>query len=156
MMCHFTWQRGLLLIGVLALLGLGGCKRSAKAPIVLSPEHVALRAQYAESHPDDPFLDTIATQEILKGMTPTQVYLSWGRPVHRIKGADEQKWIYEFTEDPEVQPKKVAHLFFERGLLVRWFVDRSYIFLLDPESGSGGADDFRDLPDLRGSKQPGN
>ena len=137
------------------LLLLAGCQRSARAPITLSPEHLDLRMQYAQLHPEDPFLESIEGQEIRKGMNPTQVYLAWGRPIHRFKAKAEQKWVYEFTEDENVQPRLVAHLTFEKEALVRWRIEHSYVFFVDPETGTVEGDDFGDLRDLGGGKRPG-
>lgn len=145
----------LLLIALAILLFVGGCQRSARAPITLDAEHLDLRGQYAQLHPDDPFLDAIEGQEIRKGMNPTQVYLSWGRPIHRFKAENEQKWIFEFSENEDAQPKLVAHLFFERESLVRWRIDHSYVFFVDPDTDTAGGDDFGDLRDLGTGKQPG-
>lgn len=131
-----------------------GCQRSAKAPVQLDAELSDLRVQYAETYPDDPFLPTIAENRIVEGMGPTQVFLAWGRPVHRFKGDGAQKWIYEFSENAEAQPKTVAHLFFEHGELIRWKIDHGFVFFLDPETQADTPEDFGDLPGLGSPKQP--
>jgi len=143
----------LLLLGALLAIA-GGCRRQLRAPVNVDPAVLEIREQYAAMNPDDPFLDAIAEQKLRKGMSPTQVYLAWGRPVHRFKGEGQQKWIYEFSEDPNTQPKTITHLFFEKEKLVRWKVNRGYVYFLDPESAGDSADDLRDLPGLGSSKQP--
>jgi hypothetical protein len=153
MMGQVFSSRTLLLL--VAVVILGGCQRSAHAPITLDAEHLDLRLQYAQLYPESPHLDAIDKQEIRKGMNPTQVYLAWGPPVHRFKAEGEQKWIYEFSEKVAGQPKLVAHLFFERKELMHWRIDHSYVFFLDTETGTSTGDEFKDLPDLGGSKQPG-
>jgi hypothetical protein len=153
MMGQVFSSRTLLLL--VAVFILGGCQRSARAPIELDADHMDLRLQYAQLYPESPYLDAIDKQEIRKGMNPTQVYLAWGPPVHRFKAEGEQKWIYEFSEKVEGQPKLVAHLFFERKELMHWRIDHSYVFFIAPEASPSSTDEFKDLPDLPRSKRPG-
>ena len=150
---QMTWRRGILALFLITfLMGLSGCRRTLKAPMAVSPEVEPLRAKYATLYPDDPLMDSIHASTLHRGMSPTQVYVAWGRPLHRFKTDAGQKWIYEFSEDPESQPKTIAHLFFEDDELLRWKVDRGYVYFLEPESGGSGADEFRDLPDLGSPK----
>lgn len=145
---------------VLALLfsaliaGLSSCRKSLRAPVRIDPAIEKYRSNHEKDYPEDPFLPAIKRSEIHLGMSPLQVFLAWGRPVQRRKGDHEQMWIYEFSDDPEAQPKTIAHVFFEDELLVRWKMDRGYVYFVEPDAGGVSADDFGDLPDAGSAKQP--
>ena len=138
---------------LIAVLGLGACHQTLRAPVKIDPDIEEVRDKYRTLYPDDPYLVDIARSELRKGMSPTQVYVAWGLPMQSSKSDKGRNWLYEFSSPPETQPKTVAHLFFEKDKLVRWRVVRGYVYFLDPQSKSAAATEIKDLPSLSTSKQ---
>ncbi|MCP4546487.1 MAG: hypothetical protein GY835_08495 [bacterium] len=139
----------LTLMLTLPVLILCGCNHSLKAPIDLDPSLQDVQNDYARIHPDDPFIESIQKQELVYGMTPTHVFLAWGRPLHREKDGEEQKWLYRFDENTPEQPKQVTHLKFEDGLLTEWHVNHGFVYFLESVTNDGEpTDNFEDLPNL--------
>lgn len=148
-------RRAIRILPPLVLLAtLVGCRQSLRAPVEIDPEIVELRRQYATTNQSDPFLEAMADGEVRRGMNPTQVFLTWGRPLYRVKGEDRQRWTYEFREGPRPQPRTLIYLFFRDERLVEWQVDRGHVFFSDPDSPGESPDDFGDLPGLTPDKQP--
>lgn len=136
---------GILLSSFLLLALLGSCASTVRSPQPPSAELLALRERYLSA--DDPFHAAILAGELQRGMSPTQVYLAWGRPLKGTKDEREQRWIYEFREPGagEAQPPLVTRLQFVDGRLLRWRSERGYIQVPDAPRG---ADPLADLPQL--------
>lgn len=143
---------------LLLILFLAGCSQMLQSPVQVESDIEEARETYAQGNPDDPLLPLILEQKIQKGMSPAEVFYSWGRPVHRFKGEDRQNWIYEFSDDgsPDSQPKTITHLFFERNVLVRWKHDRRYVYFGENDPGADIVDEMGDLtmPGSSESKKP--
>jgi hypothetical protein len=131
----------------LSALTLTGCAPVLRAPLPAVPEQLDLRERYFTLHPDDPQRAAIMAGELRAGMTPTQVYLAWGKPIERIKHERDQRWLYEFRESRvgEGQPAVVIRLFFVDGHLARWQRVRH---VADFRQRSTDADPLGDLHDL--------
>ena len=131
----------------LCALWLPGCTPVLRAPLPAEPALVDLRERYFALHPDDPQRAAILADELRLGMSPTQVYLAWGKPLQRTKSEHEQRWLYEFRESNagQGQPAVVARLFFKDGLLTRWQRVR---YTADFRSRSTDVDPLGDLHDL--------
>ncbi len=134
----------LLLVAVMA----SACSKTLRSPVQVDASHLELRDRYVSTFPDDAYLSQIIEQDIVIGMNPTQVFLSWGKPFHRFKDGDAQKWIYEFSDEglQENQPKTVTHLFFEQDELVRWKHDHGYVYFHSEDPGADFSDELKDLP----------
>jgi outer membrane protein assembly factor BamE (lipoprotein component of BamABCDE complex) len=134
----------------LAATALLACSPVLRSPVPAAPEHLDLRTRYFALHPEDPFRAAIEADELRTGMSPTQVYLAWGRPLERVKSERTQRWLYEFREpNPgEGQPAVVARLFFEDGLLVAWQRDRHTVDFRQRAGDPDPLADLRDLPTL--------
>ncbi len=133
---------------LIGIVSLSACSKVLLSPAQLDAKHLELRGRYAESYPDDKYLEQILAQRIEIGMNPTQVFLAWGKPFHRFKDGNAQKWIYEFGEEGllENQPKTVTHLFFEKDNLVRWKHDHGYVYFHGEDPGADFTDELKDLP----------
>jgi hypothetical protein len=139
----------LLCTTLLALVVLTpACTKFLRSPVQVDAIHIELRERYIAAYPDDLYLEQIVEQKIVIGMNPTQVFLSWGKPFHRFKDGDAQKWIYEFSDDGlmDNQPKTVTHLFFEQDELVRWKHDHGYVYFHGEDPGADFTDELKDLP----------
>ncbi len=134
----------LLLLVVMA----PACTKTLRSPVQVDASHLELRDRYVSAFPDDAYLPQIIEQDIVIGMNPTQVFLSWGKPFHRFKDGGAQKWIYEFSDEGllENQPKTVTHLFFEQDELVRWKHDHGYVYFHSEDPGADFTDELKDLP----------
>lgn len=140
---------------VLAILfGLPSCATVLRAPGPPPPEHINFRDTYLAKYPEITQREAILAGELRRGMSPAQVYLAWGAPLHRIKGEGVQRWIYEYSEPGagEEQPSVVTHLFFKGDKLVRWRRDRHYVDFRDTQTESELGVDLRDLPQPDGAK----
>jgi hypothetical protein len=139
-------------------LSLSACSLTPHSTLTVSDEVKVWRSQYRAEKPDDPFLPSVEKQTLQKGMSRVHVLLAWGRPKHRELQADRsaENWVYDLTEEPEIQPRKLAHLFFERQrdelVLVRWRLDRGYLYFVDPEKGDRFPTDIKGIPDLDAPK----
>lgn len=147
-------RRFLVLLALMLLVLASGCRRHLRYPMEVDARTETQRARFAKAHPDDPFLDAIGNREIHNGMSRTHVYLSWGRPMHRSPTEQGEHWVYEYEEDPDIQPRKIVHLFFREDTLVRWRVDRGYVFMGQASPTIESFDDIRDCPGEGGSKSP--
>ena len=70
--------------------------------------------------------EAISNQQVFKGMSATDVFLSWGRPQHRFRTLNEEKWIYYFPGENPEQFGRIVRLFFVDGSLRQWSVDRGF------------------------------
>ncbi|MCB1161921.1 MAG: hypothetical protein R3C71_05015 [Candidatus Krumholzibacteriia bacterium] len=147
--------RRLAILSLLALPLLTSCARSLRSTAQVDPEHEALRLRYLEKYPDDPFRDAILAQTVRKGMTPTEVYLAWGKPLHRFKKDSHQNWLYEFKDSAagDGQPSTVCRLFFVDGVLTQWRRDRHFVYFEQPESEFTIPAEIESLRDLEGGKR---
>lgn len=136
---------GILLSSLLLIALLASCAATVRSPQSPSPELLALRERFLAA--DDPFHASIVAGELQRGMSPTQVYLAWGRPLKGTKDQREQRWIYEFRDlgAGEAQPPLVTRLLFVDDRLVRWRSEHGYVQLPDTPHG---ADPLSDLPQL--------
>ncbi len=133
---------------LLLIVLVSACGKFLRSPVQVDASHLERRNRYVEAFPDDVYLPHIIEQKIVIGMNPTQVFLSWGKPFHRFKDGDAQKWIYEFGDEGllENQPKTVTHLFFEQDELVRWKHDHGYVYFHGEDPGADFSDELKDLP----------
>jgi len=138
--------RCLLIIILSCLVLASSCVRSLKAPMALDPALQEMCDDYLRLNPDDPFLEQIKAQKLTKGMNPTQVFLSWGRPLYREKSGDSQRWLYEFDVEQLMLPKRVAELFFEKGSLHDWRLKRGFVFYIDPDRHDESVPPCVDIP----------
>ncbi|MBM4117126.1 outer membrane protein assembly factor BamE [bacterium] len=136
---------GILLGSFLLLSLLASCAATVRSPQPPSDELLALRQRYLPA--EDPFRESILAGELQRGMSPTQVYLAWGRPLRGTKDDREQRWTYEFRDPgaPEAQPPLVTRLLFVDGRLLRWRSERGFMQLQDTPRGS---DPLAGLPTL--------
>jgi len=136
---------GIWLSSLLLLTLLSSCAATVRSPQPPSAELLALRERYLTA--DDPFRAAILAGELQRGMSPTQVFLAWGRPLRGNKDEREQRWLYEFREPGagEAQPPLVTRLLFVDGRLLRWRSERGYIQVPDAPRGT---DPLADLPQL--------
>lgn len=136
---------GNLLSTLLLLALVSSCAATVRSPQSPSADLIALRERYLAA--DDPLRADILAGELQRGMSPTQVYLAWGRPLRGRKDGREQRWVYEFREPGagEAQPPLVTRLLFVDGRLLRWRSERGFIQVPDAR---GGTDPLADLPQL--------
>ncbi len=111
-----------------AFFALGGCSPHLSSFEELDPDIIEARADY-----DSEWDESIAKQQILKGMDTADVYFSWGRPEHRFRTGDRERWIYLFESD-EGQPDRVVWLHFRDGRLKKWSVDRGFMEFVNPST----------------------
>jgi len=110
------------------LLALAGCNPHLSSAVKPDPEIIQARTDYQSK-----WSEAIAQQEIYKGMEKADVYFSWGRPQHRFRTGDHERWIYLFRGDGD-QPDRVVWLHFYDGKLRKWSVDRGYMEFMNPET----------------------
>jgi len=116
-------------LGLIALMMLSlpilGCSTYMKSAHLPDPDIIESRAEYRSL-----WDEAIAKQGIHKGMEIADVYFSWGRPVHRVRTGERERWIYLFED--ESQPTHVVWLFFQDGRLRKWSVDRGNMEFINP------------------------
>jgi len=123
----------------IALVALTGCTSYLKSTQLPDEDILQVREDY-----DSPWNKAIDEHEVRKGMDATDVYFSWGRPMHRLRTGENERWIYVFDEE-ENQPTQVVWLFFENGKLRKWTIDRGYMEFINPTN--------LDLPSTSGPRK---
>ncbi|MBC8365779.1 outer membrane protein assembly factor BamE [bacterium] len=113
---------------IISTLFLFACSSHLKSIAKPDDDIIAARADY-----DSDRNEAIEAQEIHKGMSPADVYFSWGRPEHRFRTSERERWIYMFEGDGD-QPDRVVWLHFENGKLKRWTVDRGFMEFVNPST----------------------
>ncbi len=119
--------RAILVISLFALpMFVVGCSSYLSSVEAPDADIIAARADYSSD-----WDEAIEQQHIHKGMSPTDVYFSWGRPQHRFRTGERERWIYLFESDDD-QPDRVVWLHFENGKLKKWTVDRGFMEFVNP------------------------
>ena len=88
------------------------------------------RNEYVQDHPDGMYNSHILNGEIVKGMTPTEVLVSWGVP-NRRQYSDNGSYVFWTYFELDKQTGEIAQyeLIFRQQELFRWKV------LLGPPDG---------------------
>jgi hypothetical protein len=119
---------GLFAILIPVIVVLSGCSSHLTSFQDLDPDIALARLDYQSG-----WDESISKHQIVKGMSVTDVYFSWGRPQHRFRTGNRERWIYLFESDDE-QPDRVIWLFFKDGKLKKWSVDRGFMEFVNPST----------------------
>jgi outer membrane protein assembly factor BamE (lipoprotein component of BamABCDE complex) len=142
-----TMSKSVLLSTVLfLLLFMSACQQALYSQVELAPDVIAARQGYESS-----WLSSIEKQEVRRGMSTTDVYLSWGKPLHRFRAENREKWIYIEEDSADDQPRRITRLFFVDGNLAKWSVDRGFVDFME-DTGTSSVKDTAGQRPLEGGK----